>query len=226
LLVDESLARYFLSERESEAPLPRARVYRQLVRGSLRAALDEFPMTVDVLGEDRFRALVDRFLDAGGPSTSLYRDVPADLVAWAQEIEHPLADLLQFEWLDLVAARHPADLDEIARGDAGLVRPNPTIQIGVFGRPVDEMSAESPEPVPFEAPIAYLVWRRPKTDEIERERVGLLVARALACAMEAPVTVKALSERLGEEVPGLALDEVEASLEEACRGLRARDGLL
>jgi hypothetical protein len=225
--MDEALARYFLDEAEGQSTLQRAPVYRSLVRGSLKnAIIGEFSRTADVLGEEGFETLVERFLDAGGPSTSLYRDIPGDFVGWAFESEHPLADLIQWEWLEIVAARHPADLDAIDPIEEDLVRPNATMQIALYERPVDEIDAETPEPDPFDTPTAYLVWRRPRTDEIESEWVGMLIARALALASESPGTVEALASRIAGEVPGLEAQAIARALDETCRALRARDGIL
>ncbi len=213
----EALARYFLAEAEGHSTLPRAPVYRSLVRGSLKNA---------IIGDEGFETLVERFLDAGGPSTSLYRDIPGDFVRWALESEHALADLMQWEWLEIVAARHPADLDAMAPLDEGLIRPNPTMQIALYQRPVESIDAETPDPDPFDAPVAYLVWRRPKTDAIESEQVGLLIARALALASESPSTVAELASQVAAEAPGLEAEAIERALDETCRALRGRDGVI
>jgi hypothetical protein len=224
------LARYFLAKEPGEPPeLQRAAVYRRLVRANLRSgAAYAFPATRSLLGEDGFTALIADFLEAGGPRTSFYHDIPLDLVGWAEAAEHPLADLLQWEWLRIVAGRHPADLDALAAepGTGGEIRPNPTMQIGVYSRPVEKISPETPEPEPYASVMAYLVWRRPETDRIETHKVGLLLARALALAAEAPATADVLADRLAAEIAGIDRSAILESLAALERELRERDGVL
>lgn len=226
--MDEAIARFILAAAPPDvAPIPRAAVYRMLVRNSLRGVVAEaFPVTAEVIGDDGLLALIDAFLDAGGPTTAFFRDIPGDFVAWAEATDAPNADLIAWEWLELLAARHPADLDALPRADASLVRPNPTMQMAVFRRPVHLMGEDERDPAPFAVPMAFLVWRRPGTDETSSHRVGLLIARALAAASEAPDSVAALAARVAAETPGLPVEEIERSLRAACRDLRAEDGLI
>ncbi len=208
---------------------PRAALYRRLVRENLRAVVrNAFPVACAVLGPRFDAELFDGFLAAGGPRTSYYREVPGDLVTWAVDHEHPDADLLHYEWLELLAARHPADVDG-PRVDDGRVRPNPTLQLGIYGRPVHTMGATEPDPPPFAAPSAYLVWRRPRTDAVVFHRVGLVIARAIEVAAEgaetgAPLTAAELVARVVGEA-GLEAAVVRAALDGALAELRARDGV-
>lgn len=207
----------------------RVAVYRRLVRENLRTVVDNaFPVARAILGARFDAELFDGFLADGGPRTSYYRQIPGDLVAWALAREHPYADLLHYEWLELLAARHPADIDAPATDD-GRVRPNPTLQMGVYGRPVHVMSREQPDPAPFAAPSAYLVWRRPRTDEVVFHRVGLVIARAIELASRAagdgaPLTAAELAERVAVEA-GLAPPVIRAALDAALAELRSREGI-
>jgi hypothetical protein len=225
---DPALAEYFLAREPSQLPaVERIDVYRRLVRANLRSVISNaFPETREVLGPEKFELLFEEFLHAGGPNTPFYRDIPGDLVSWAGTLEHPLADLLQWEWLETTAARHPADLELLPPIDPLLIRPNPTMQLAVYSRPVDEFSAENPQPQPFSSPMAYLVWRRPRTDETETHRVGILLARGLALAAEQPQTAEAIAELLSAEAPGLDRSVILSSLREVERELRSREGIL
>ena len=207
--------------------LPRAEVYRGLVRSNLRAVIrNAFPVTIEIEGDAQFEAQISSFLEARGPSTSLYRDIPADVVQWALESALPLADLMHYEWLELVAARHPAELDALEPRDSHEVHLNPTLQFGMYQRQVHLLSAQSPELPTQSAPVIYLVWRRPRTDELAFHRVGVLLARALAHAHVTPGAPDSLVDRLMAEQPTLERDAVSKSLTETLALLRARDGVL
>lgn len=217
------LAAYFRGEGPAPA-LERAALYRRLVHDNLGAVIDNaFPVTRAILGERFGPEVFEPFLSAGGPATPYYREVPGELVAWAQAASHPWADLLHYEWLELVAARHPADVDAPVAPD-GSIRPNPTLQLGVYGRPVHLLSAARPEVPPFPAPSAYLVWRRPRTDQVVFHRVGLVVARALELAAAEPLGLEALAVRVAAEAR-LDPSVIRASLASTFDELRVLDGI-
>jgi hypothetical protein len=224
---DGQLVKSVLGREPIPVELPRAEVYRGLVRSNLRAVIrNAFPVTIEVEGDGQFEARIADFLEARGPSTSLYRDIPEDVVQWALESALPLADLMHYEWLELVAARHPADLDTQEAMGSQEVHLNPTLQFGMYQRQVHRLSAQSPEMAIQSAPVIYLVWRRPRTDEIAFHRVGILLARALAHAQVTPGDPESLVDRLLAEEPTLERDAVSKSLTDTLALLRARDGVL
>ena len=220
----DDLVRYSLEAEPEATDLPRADVYRDLVRRNLLSVChNAFPSGREVLGEDGFEGLFSDFLQAGGPVTSLYRDIPGELVDWALDADLEIADLLHYEWLELVAARHPADLSRLPLDPGGVVWVNPTLQVGIYQRHVHTISATSPAPPRLSHLTAYLVWRRPD-EEICFQRVGLTVARALALAYEAPRSVGDLATLLqgeGEDEQAHLAD----SLTETLQGLATRDAV-
>lgn len=228
---DASLTRYFLDSGAGTAEFPRIDVYRRLVRSAFRSTISgSLSDARTALGEEKFDALLNDFLHAGGPSTPLYREIPGDLVAWAMNSEHPYADLLQWEWLELVAARHSADLDALVEdpGPPDRWRPNPTIQLAAYARPIEAISPEQPDPPAYEAPMAYLVWRRPHTDETETHKVGLLLARGLALAASSPepMSAEVIANLLASEAAGVSRGSILEGLRALEAELRAREGLL
>jgi hypothetical protein len=224
---EDELVTSVLGRESLPVELPRADVYRGLVRSNLRAVIrNAFPVTIEVEGDAQFEERITDFLEALGPSTSLYRDIPEDVVEWALESALPFADLMHYEWLDLVAARHPADLDGIERRDSDEVHLNPTLQFGMYQRQVHLLSEQHPELATQTAPVIYLVWRRPRTDEVAFHRVGILLARALAHAQVTPGDPASLVDRLMAEQPTLERAAVSESLTETLALLRARDGVL
>ncbi len=225
--VDVQLVRSTMARDAIDIELPRAEVYRGLVRGNLRAVIrNAFPVTAEVLGDEAFEGIFVDFLHAGGPRTSLYRDIPGDVVDWALEASLPFADLMHYEWLELVAARHPAELDHLASETSAEVRLNPTLQFGMYQRQVHLLSAARPELEPEAAPIVYLVWRRPRTDQIAFHRVGLLLARGLAYAQVHGGDAPSLVSRLLQDHPELDRVDVAARLSETLEAMRERDGVL
>lgn len=218
---------YLLAHDAGAPPLPKAEVYRSMVRaGLLDAVKDTLPVTRSVLGDEGFAALVARFLAAGGPKTPLFHAIPGDLVAFAISADEPFADLMHYEWIDLLAARHPFDLDRRAPANDGKLHVNPTMTCGVYARPVHTISAENPSPEAFRTPSAYLVWRRPISDKVVFHRAGLLIARGIEILSETPLAIEELARRLKDEAEGLDVTAICAALDEALGDLRERDGIL
>ncbi|MFO0723473.1 MAG: putative DNA-binding domain-containing protein [Myxococcota bacterium] len=216
---EERFERYLRARLPSpELPMPGAEVYRRLMRANMLAVIENaFPVARRILGEAGFAELFSEFLEKAGPKTPYYRQIPGDFAAWALATEHPLADLLDYEWVELVAARHPADVIPSAPERLTI---NPTLQIRIYGRPVHEMSAESPSPDPFEVPVAYMVWRR-GDESVVFDRAGLIIARAVELLAEEPLNLSLLAARLQSET-GL---DVSAALRSALLNMRAREGL-
>jgi hypothetical protein len=221
LTIDALYARLTAAAPRADDP-PRVALYRRMVRENLRTVLDNaFPVTRGALGPEGWSALVEAALAGAGPRSPLYSAAPATLVAHAREAGHAYAELLDYEWLELVAARHPAELDAIPR-DAP-TQLNPTMQLGLYTHAVERVTDEAPALEPLAAPTAYLVWRRPRTDEVVFHRAGLVLARTLELwaergAADAVATVAAES--------GLAPDVIQRALADGLEALRARDGVL
>jgi hypothetical protein len=208
----------------AEPPMKGAEVYRRLLRANLQTVIDNaFPVARRILSAQDFGDLFAAFLEERGPSTPYYRDVPGDLVAYAESVEHPYADLLDYEWVELVARRHPARVEQLRPGTDGLLRANPTLQIRIYSRPVHEMSEALPRPEPFDVPMAYLIWRRPD-EEVVFHRAGLIIARAVELLLEAPAELTSLCRHLAGET-GLGERDLDRALREAFREIALRDGI-
>jgi hypothetical protein len=100
------------------------------------------------------------------------------------------------------------------------------MQLAVFLRPVEKITREDRSPERFASPMAYAVWRRPRTDEIEMHRMGLLLARGLALAATSPMSLEAVADRLAAETPDLSPEAIRAGLTELQRELSAREGII
>jgi hypothetical protein len=186
----EALVRYTLAAKPGEPPLPRSDLYRELTRNIQREILEvAFPRTRAVLGADGLEALMSRFLEDGGPETLQYPCVPDDLVAWARALEHPYWDLLDFERSSVRAERHPAEIDLLRVPQRGeRLALNPTLQVSSYTRLVHEITVENSDPEASASPPVYLAWRKPQSDEVARQRVGIVVGRCLGLLGMAPIT--------------------------------------
>lgn len=219
--------RYLRAREDAGAPpMPGAEVYRRLMRANLQTVIDNaFPVTRRILSAKDFGELYAAFLEDRGPSTPYYREVPGDFVAYAESVEHPYADLLDYEWVELVARRHPAKVEIPDPPSTGL-RANPTLQIRIYSRPVHEMSEALPRPEPFDVPMAYLIWRRPD-EEVVFHRAGLIIARAVELLLEAgaaPLDLGSLCLHLAGET-GLPERDLDRALREAFQEIARRDGI-
>jgi hypothetical protein len=209
-------------------PRERADVYRRLVRANLSVVISNaFPVARAIYGPRLDAELITPFLAAGGPSTSYYRQVPGDVVRWAVRAEHPHAELLHYEWLELVAARHPADVDAWHAaprpGAASPVDLNPTLQLAVYTRPVHLISADTPSPEPLATPSAYAVWRRPRSDAVVFHRLGLVLGRVLEHALTTPQPLDTLVRAVAAE-SGLDAAVIAPALAAVVRELAGREG--
>jgi hypothetical protein len=176
--VDAFLARHAF-EAEDRAALradfERLRVYRELVRGTLRDALKlALPRTMARLGA-MFDAYFDRFLAERGPRTHYLRDVTSELLAfcaplWPHDARVPAwaLDLARHEALEIVVASerepvvpHELGALELERGlefvkAARVAR----YAFAVHRLPSDEGDRTPPE----QAPTALFVYRDPEHD--------------------------------------------------------------
>ncbi len=114
--------------------VPRLAVYRSLVRNGLSSVvLRMLPRTrarMNAASAGRFDADFARFVDEVGPRTHYLRDVPAELVAWADPrwrgdaaVPAYLPDLAAFELAHFAVAASEASGEGREPGDIALDRP-------------------------------------------------------------------------------------------------------
>ncbi|MFP6639919.1 MAG: putative DNA-binding domain-containing protein [Myxococcota bacterium] len=219
--------RYTLAAEPGPAPLPRADLYRELTRNIQYEILEvAFPRTRRLLGEGGMKRLMGEFLADGGPETLQYPCVPDDLIHWAFESRHPQADLLDYERTTARAERHPAEIDSLrAPGKADTIMLNPTLQVSTYSRPVHEITPDNPDPQPAATPFVYLAWRRPISDRVARQRVGVSVGRCLGLIGLEPLTRDQwIRSSLAKEAESDAA-RLRAVLLETHRALLDRSGL-
>lgn len=206
------LARHGVSEDDARAiessDLERLLVYRRLVRGTLREAMElAMPRAIARLG-DSFDEYFGRFLAERGPRTHYLRDVTTQFLAWAAEelardARAPayIWDLARHESLQIeVASEHalpkgvvpePLELD-------GGVEFVPASRVVRYDFAVHKLSAdESDRTEPERVATALFVYRSPEHDvrylelsplaaaileRLHRDRQSLSAAVTGACA--------------------------------------------
>lgn len=179
--------------RPAGVPARRMRVYEQLlflnIEGFLLAC---FPIARRMLGERAWRTLVRRFFVEQRCASPLFRDIPAQFLAWlepratALQPHRPwLYEFMHYEWLELaVSTDEAAEADGVdAQGDLLTQRPvlNPTARIARYRYPVHSMT-----PVrnsrrryrPDAAGHAYLVYRD-RADTVRFIRLNPVTVRLL-----------------------------------------------
>lgn len=196
--------------------LERLAVYRQLVRGNLREALElSIPRSIARMGS-LFDEYFDRFLSEQGPRTHYLRDVTPELLdfcapLWERDARVPsyLLELARHEALHIQVSAMPAlPRGHVAAGlslDQG-VRLSEALQLVRYRHAVHELPADATEGAePTARAVSLLVYRSPEHDVRYLELTPLargIVERLLA------------QQSLGAAVQGAAAEE-GASLTEA-----------
>ncbi len=152
-----------------QAP-PRLAVYRSLVRnGVVGVIVRVLPKTRARLNArgGRFDADVGRFLDAVGPRTHYLRDVPAELLAWAEPLWRGdaglppyVSDLARYELAAFAVAASEARraaLEEPALDRAVVF--HPSARLLRFAWAVHALATEDPAELPEARDVRLLAYR-------------------------------------------------------------------
>jgi hypothetical protein len=150
-------------------------VYRDLVRGNLRAALQlSIPRSIARLGP-LFEEYFDRFLQERAPRTHYLRDVTPELLSfcrphWLDDPRVPsyLADLALHESLHIEVSALPTLPRGHEAGPLSLDRGvdfSAALRLVRYGHAVHELDAdEASRAAPTPRPVALLVYRSPDHD--------------------------------------------------------------
>lgn len=145
----------------------RIRVYRRLVRGTLRGAIEnQLTLTAARMGDEAYRRHVALFAEEELPRSQVLRDVAYEFARWAAPrlradaaLPPYLADLARFELLEFdvhTAERKPVDTVGDELGADLAVAFDTTARVGSFVYAVHEMP---PEGAPEARPAGVLAYR-------------------------------------------------------------------
>lgn len=188
--------------RPAGVPARRMRVYEQLLFNNLEGFLLAcFPITRRILGARAWRTLVRGFFVEHRCESPLFRDIPAQFLAWlepraaALQPRRPwLYEFMHYEWLELVVSADDAkERDDVdARGDLLTQRPvlHPTARIARYRYPVHSIAPGRGRCRPDATGYAYLVFRD-GTDTVRFIRLNQLSARLLELLRDGDLTGRA-----------------------------------
>jgi hypothetical protein len=172
----------------------RARVYRDLIFENLRSLLSgTFPVLVNILGQDKWRACVRRFLREHRCVTPRFGEIAEEFVGYLAAHPSPdwpsfVAELAHYEWVKMVLLQAEAEPlsshDEASLLDSPL-RVSPLAWPLAYQWPVHRLAPNYQPSTPPAEPTLLLVRRTPGF-EVRFSELSLLAWRLLHRIEEYP----------------------------------------
>ncbi|WP_333641132.1 putative DNA-binding domain-containing protein [Acinetobacter johnsonii] len=207
--------------RDPKQPIPssfeteRMRVYRELLFNNVSSFVDlVYPVARSILPKPTWQQLLEEFFQKSTNQSPFYNDISLQFREYLSDQQHPvlqsypwLAELLQYEWLELYL--DTVEIEEKTFSPASAWQLNTHIWILVYQYPVYLWTTEQQY---FEhSPSAVMVWRN-HHDQVCVEPLSPL----FACLIE-QLNLKALTEQelkqlIYTTVPDLSEQEVEQQL--------------
>ncbi|SFX54941.1 MULTISPECIES: DUF2063 domain-containing protein [unclassified Pseudomonas] len=199
----------------------RAQVYRDLIFENMRSLLSgTFPVLVSVLGQDRWRACVRRFLREHRCVTPRFAEIAREFVDYlsARPVsEEPpfMADLAHYEWVEMALLQSPAQA--LPNDDETLCLDRP-LQLSplawplAYEWPVHRLAPDYQPSTPPSQPTLLLVRRTPGLD-VRFSELSPLAWRLLQRIEQFP-ELKARAQLLGlaEEAGANAFEFMDSAL--------------
>jgi hypothetical protein len=201
--------------RDPQQPLPagvaaeRGEVYAELLFNNLRNFIDACcPVCRLIVGEPDWTELIRAFYIEHRCHSPLFRDIPREFVHWL--LEHPqqtthlppfIAHLAHYEWLELAADVHPGEVTAPSPVDAPLtstLHANPTLQLGIYPWPVQQISVEFQPLTPDTSPTCLAVYRD-SADTVRFTQLNPLSAHLLSLLQAQPLTGQAALQQLATD---------------------------
>jgi hypothetical protein len=159
----------------------RWQAYRRMVRSRFYQTLDHgFERLVRAIGTERFHRLVDRFLAEDPPKSPYLRDLPGELLRFAERRHELLEetpalpayalDLMRYEWAELDTAYSPEAQPDPDVVPLEMDRPavlSPAHRLLRLEYTVHAIGSGEGGVVPVRSPVALCLYRDPKTYEVE-----------------------------------------------------------
>lgn len=170
----QALTRYLRDPEHCPVPdgmdAARAQVYRDLIFENLRSLLSgTFPVLVGVLGQERWRACVRRFLREHRCATPKFGEIAEEFVAYLAAHPSPdwppfVAELAHYEWVEMALLQAEAEPlpshDETSLLDSPL-RVSPLAWPLAYQWPVHRLAPDYQPSMPPAEPTLLLVRRTP-----------------------------------------------------------------
>jgi hypothetical protein len=179
----------------------RAKVYHSLISNGIEDALSRaYPLTIKVLGQAEWSALVKKFQATEAlPSPQLWK-MPYSLIPYAEreglsrKFNRPyLSDLLLFEWIEIEVQMMPDLLPTyLAPTEQNQIWINPEHQLLKFSYPVFR-TIEEPE-VLANGEYSVLCYREPESGEVHFVELSQTLANLIERLEESPQNISTLIE--------------------------------
>jgi len=201
--------------RDPQQPLPagvaaeRGEVYAELLFNNLRNFIDACcPVCRLIVGEPGWTGLIRAFYIEHRCHSPLFRDIPREFVHWL--LEHPqqttqlppfIAHLAHYEWLELAADGHPGEVTAATPLNKTLsttLQANPTLQLGVYPWPVQQISTGFQPLTPDSTPTCLAVYRD-SDDTVRFTQLNPLSTHLLGLLQAGPQTGQAALAQLAND---------------------------
>lgn len=192
-------------------------VYAELLFNNLRGFIDACcPICHEIVGEPRWTELIRAFYIEHRCHSPLFRDIPREFVHWLRD--HPqqptdlppfIADLAHYEWLELAADVHPAQVAPTSGQNEVLnisLQANPTLQLGIYAWPVQKIGMAFQPDAPDTTPTCLAVYRHHR-DTVHFTQLNPLSAHLLGLLQAQPLTGQAALAQLASDA-AMELEQV------------------
>ncbi len=199
--------------RPEDVPEQRMRVYNELLYNNLEAGVAiSYPVTVELLSEEKWHALVREFFAHHQSHKHAYRDLPGEFLDYITNEHKPPADeppflreLLHYEWIELALSISTEEIDMAgidARGDllTGVPVVSPLAWVLSYDYPVHRISPEFQPDRPGSNKTILIVYRN-RDDNIGFMETNATTARLLELLEEdASLTGRQALEQIAREI--------------------------
>jgi hypothetical protein len=192
----------------------RWKVYRRMVRARFADSVEHgFQRLRSVVGADRFREIVWRFLAQSPPRSHYLRDVPAEFLRFFQQNREGLArdyvlpahalDLARYEWAELETAY---SFEETSAAEVGPLDMNrvpvlsPAHRLIDLAYPVHRLGTDGGEETLVAAPFSLCLYRDWKTHEVAVLELTQVTASMLSSMERRDSTLTEIVRKAAEGV--------------------------
>jgi Uncharacterized protein conserved in bacteria len=190
----------------TDIPARRSQVYEELLFNNVCGFLDRcFPVARSLLDENTWRQLNRNFYRDWQCHTPYFSRIPREFVQYMENTPTPevgewFSELLDYEWRELEADTHPAEVPHIQtpNGNDCFLRVNPTLQNLQYQWPVHQISNSF---IPTEAKPTFLLAYRRWDHRVEFMEINAMTAALLQILQQAPADPDTVIATLAELLP-------------------------
>lgn len=199
----------------TDLPARQFGVYKALVTNNVRGFIDRcFPVARSLIDEEQWNALNVDFFAHHCCTAPVFQDIPRQFWEYLQRRSPPLTppwltDLLHYEWLELAADTHTAQVPPSAGHitDTSQLTLNPTLFHCVYEWPVHTIGTHQADPLPEKTHM--LVYRN-HGDQVKFIAVNALTFNLIELLDQQPrLRLTDLITKLAEAHPQLELSTLQ-----------------